>query len=177
MKPRAALPDVPTHNIYYIILQLTSQNFCIFRTVLTKDMLCELILHHLLIFQKHLNPETETWHRNQKHAEKNIAKNSPWIILLLISHLKSARLSSVDTFDLWKPGWKDCPLKSPPSGLFWCYEKSTCSLWLWRCSRCGCPLWCARAGNACGERERERERWRAYGRGSWGRWRDLSSQK
>lgn len=39
-----------------------------------------------------------------------------WIILLHISHLKSARLSSVDTSNPWKPGWKDCPLKTPPAG-------------------------------------------------------------
>lgn len=53
------------------------------------------------------------------------------------------------------------PPKVSSSGLFWCYEKSTCSLWLWRCSRCGCPLWCARAGNACGEGATEEERERA----------------
>lgn len=38
-----------------------------------------------------------------------------WIILLYISHLKSARLSSVDTSNPWKLGWKDCPLKTTPA--------------------------------------------------------------
>ena len=49
-----------------------------------------------------------------------------------------------------------------PSRLFWCYyENSTCSLWLWHCSRGGCLPWCASAGNACGEGMTGRERGRA----------------
>lgn len=76
MKPRAALPDVLTHNIYYIILQLTSQNVCIFRTVLTKD---PLILHHLLIYSKASQPWNRDMAQKSKacREKKNIAKNRP----------------------------------------------------------------------------------------------------
>lgn len=104
------------------------------------------------------------------------------IILLHISHLKRVRLSSVDTFNPWKPGWKDCPLKSPPAGYSGVMRNQRahygCGAALGVAVHSGVPeLEMLVVKERQRNREIERERWRANGGGSWERWRKSEQTK